>query len=186
MSLLNFGVAMIQVTNRGKRTHQRFSELDNKIFSAFCSNYKVNWIVDFKDDEDKYCPIDVQLTGITKSGLKTYDVEIKSVHLNKLLSYCYFEREKWFQLCKYDNDIKLYFVIYPNLNIIAVWKVNSTLLEKSEKDIVMMNRETCKSNTKVEKQVYKFLLSDAKVFQFDLTSYKKDYNALVEKIKKRI
>lgn len=165
-----------------KPLHQRFSELDNRVFSAFCSTFKnVTWVPDFKDNTDTFCGIDLQLTATTKNKETTYDVEIKSVHLNKLLDYCYFQWDKWFSLVEFDNDYKLYAVIYPNHNKIAVWRVNRQLFEKSEKDYVSMKRNTCKGSNTKDKLVYKLMLSDAKVFDFDLSKYKEEYNALHQK-----
>ena len=169
---------MIQVSRRGKPLHQKYSELDNKVFSAFCDSFNIKWSVDFKDGEDDYSGIDAQLTAISRCKLTSYDVEIKSVHLSKMLPYCYFQADKWDKLIQWDNDYKLYFVIYPNHNKIAVWRVNSKLLRSSEKEYILMKKNTCKGENKIEKLVYKFKLSDAKVFNFDLTPYKNKYDAL--------
>lgn len=177
---------MIQVSNRSvKPLHQKFSDLDNKVFSAFCQSFKnVSWIADFKDNEDEYCGIDLQLTALTKNKEITYDIEIKSVHLNKLLDYCYFQWDKWFSLVEFDNDYKLYAVIYPNHNKIAIWRINRQLFEKSEKDYVKMKGNTCKGDRTKEKLVYKLKLSDARLFNVDLTNYREKYNALYKEIAK--
>lgn len=175
---------MKQVSNRRKKPlHQRFSELDNKVFSAFCDSFtNINWIADYKDSNDEYCGIDLQLTAKTQTKENTYDIEIKSVHLNKLLDYCYFQFSKWYSLVHWDNDYKLYVAIYPNHNKIAVWRVNRQLFEKSEKDLVQMRNNTCKGDYTNTKLVYKFMLKDAKVFDFNLTQYKDDYSALYKEI----
>jgi len=173
---------MIQVSNRADRKplHQQFSDLDNKVFSAFCDSFTgISWDVDFKDNEDEFCGIDLQLTAKTATKEFTYDIELKSVHFNYLaIDYCYFQYEKWYSLVHYDNDIKLYVVIYPNLNKIAVWRVNRELLEKSEKEYQQMKRNTCKGDRLEEKLVYKFKFDDAKVFDVNLTNYKEKYDAL--------
>lgn len=178
---------MIQVTNRGKKPlHQRFSELDNKVFSAFCQTFNnVDWIADYKDNEDEFCGIDLQLTAKTQSKESTYDIEIKSVHLEKQLDYCFFQWDKWFSFCQWCNDKKLYVVIYPNLNKIAVWKVDSDLFKRSEKDYVSMRKNSCNGSNKKEKLVYKLKLKDAKVFDFNLTQYKDKYRALHQEITKK-
>ena len=174
---------MKQVSNRANRKplHQQFSDLDNKVFSAFCDSFSnINWTADFKDNEDEFCGIDLQLTAKTATKEFTYDIELKSVQFNYLaIDYCYFQYEN------YDNDIKLYAVIYPNLDKIAVWRVNRELLEKSEKEYQQMKRNTCKGDRLEEKLVYKFKFEDAKVFQVDLTNYKEDYNALYKQRTKK-
>ena len=172
----------MRTNSNNKPLHQQFSDLDNRVFSAFCSTFKnVSWIADYKDNSDQYCGVDVQLTAKTFNRESTYDIEIKSVHLNKLLPYCFFQRDKWFRLLEWDNDVKLYFVIYPNHNKIAVWRVNGDLLNKSERDYTQMRKNTCNGATTVTKLVYKLELEDAKVFDFDLTPYKEQYNALHQK-----
>lgn len=175
---------MIQVSNRSiKPLHQRFSDLDNKVFSAFCDSFNgINWITDFKDNEDQYCGIDLQLTAKTQNKETTYDIEIKSVHLSKFLDYCYFQWDKWYSLNQWDNDYKLYAVIYPNHNKIAVWRINRQLFEKSEKDFVSMRRNTCKGSNTKDKLVYKLKLKDAKVFDFDLTEFRDKYSALHQEV----
>ena len=177
---------MIQVSNRSiKPLHQRFSDLDNKVFSAFCQSFNnVKWIADYKDNVDTFCGIDLQLTALTQNKETTYDVEIKSVHLNKFLDYCYFQWDKWFSLVEFDNDYKLYAVIYPNHNKIAVWRINRQLFEKSEKDFVNM-RNTCKGDRTKEKLVYKLKIKDAKVFDFNLSQYKDKYSALYQEVTKK-
>lgn len=173
------------MTDSKKPLHQRFSQLDNEVFSAFCNSFNgINWILDFKDNEDQYCGIDLQLTAKTKSKQITYDVELKSVHLNKLLPYCYFQWDKWYSLVEWDNDIKLYAVIFPNHNKIAVWRINRELFLKSEKDLVTMKTNTCKGDRTKEKLVYKLKLSDARLFDVDLTNYRENYNALYQEIAK--
>lgn len=178
---------MIQVTNRKKKPlHQRFSELDNRVFSAFCETFKnIEWIADYKDNEDNFCGIDLQLTAKTPTKLITYDVEIKSVHLNTFIDYCFFQWDKWYSLNQWDNDYKLYFVIYPKFNKIAVWRINSELFSKSEKDFVAMKGNTCNGNQMKEKLVYKLKLSDAKVFDFNLNEYKNKYHALYTEISQK-
>lgn len=173
---------MIQVSNRVNRKplHQQFSDLDNKVFSAFCDSFaNVDWTADFKDNEDKFCGIDLQLTAKTASKEYTYDIELKSVHFNYMkIDYCFFQYEKWYSLLQWDNDIKLYVAIYPNFNKIAIWRVNRELLEKSEKEYQQMKSNTCNGNGTKEKLVYKFKFDDAKVFDVDLTNYKSKYDAL--------
>lgn len=182
-------MVMIQVTNRGirKPLHQQFSELDNKVFSAFCNTFtNVDWTADFKDNEDEFCGIDLQLTAKTDNKEYTYDCEIKSVHFSYLtIDYCYFQYEKWYSLCQWDNDIKVYIVIYPNLNKIAIWRVNRELLEKSEKEYQKMKSNTCNGDNLKEKLVYKFKFEDAKVYQVDLTNYKSKYDALYKQRTKK-
>lgn len=181
---------MVQVSNRRyKPLHQRFSELDNKVVSAFCDSFtNVTWVADFKDGEDDFCGIDVQLTATTKNGKEqTYDAEIKSrvtlTNFNVAVD-CFFEWEKWYSLNQFDNDKKLYIVIYPNCNKIAIWHVCSELFRKSEKDYIEMKKNTCKSNSTKTKLVYRFKLSDAKVFDFNLTEYIEKYNALYKETTK--
>ena len=170
-----------------KKLHQRFSELDNSVISAFCDSFKsVNWIADFKDGEDDFCGIDLQLTATTKNGKQqTYDIEIKSrvtlTNFNVAVD-CFFEWDKWFSLCQWDNDKKLYIVIYPNCNKIAIWNVNRSLFEKSEKDYIEMKKNTCNGDTTKEKLVYRFRLSDAKVFNYNITEFREKYNALYKQI----
>lgn len=161
--------------------HQAFSALDNEVFSAFCDSFSgVNFTVDFKDNADKYCGVDAQLTATTRTRKMTYDVEIKSVHLNTLLDYCFFEPQKWLSLVEWDNECKLYIAIYINLDKIAIWRVNKDLLNKSEKAIKTMNKNTCKGQNKQEKQVYKLKLSGAKVYDFNLNQYREQFNALYQ------
>lgn len=178
---------MIQVSNRSvKPLHQRFSDLDNEVFSAFCDSFSgINWNADYKDNSDQFCGIDLQLTAITNNKETTFDVEIKSVHLNKFLDYCYFQWDKWFSLLEFDNDYKLYAVIYPNHNKIAVWRINRELFEKSEKDYVSMKRNTCKGDNTKEKLVYKLKIKDAKEFDFNLSQYKDKYSALYKEVTKK-
>lgn len=177
---------MTQDGNNNKPLHQRYSELDNEVFSAFCDTFKtVDWIADFKDNEDQYCGIDLQLTAKTSVAEKTYDIELKSVHLNKMLPFCYFQRDKWFRLLQWDNDIKLYVAIYTNHNKIAIWNVNYNLLRKSEMDYAKMKLNTCKGDNLKEKLVYKLKLRDAKVFDFNLSQYKDEYSALYKQITKK-
>ena len=167
---------------RLKSLHQKFSALDNSVVSAFCNSFtNVQWIADYKDNDDEFCGIDLQLTANTKTKKQTYDIEIKSrITLTdfSIAKDCFFEWEKWYSLNQWDNDKKLYIVIYPNCNKIAIWNVCKELFKKSKKDYVEMKRNTCNSNQTKSKLVYKFKLSDAQVFNFDLTNYKEKYNAL--------
>lgn len=177
---------MVQVSNRTKPLHQQFSKLDNTVVSAFCDSFSsVKWIADFKDGEDEFCGIDLQLTANTKSKSQTYDVEIKSrITQTKWFpdSDCYFEWEKWFKLNQWDNDKKLYIVIYPNCNKIAIWHVCADLFKKSKKEFVEMKKNTCNGSKTKTKLVYRFKFKDAKVFDFNLTEYKEKYNAIYQKI----
>lgn len=179
---------MVQVSNRTKPLHQQFSELDNKVFSAFCDTFKsVKWTADFKDNKDQFCGIDLQLTAMTKSKLNTYDCELKSrVTLNdfRIAKDCFFEFEKWYKLVEFDNDKKLYIVIYPNCNKIVIWNVCKELFRKSEKDYIEMKRNTCKGEDTKTKLVYKFRIEDAQVFNFDLSKFKAKYNALYKQTAK--
>ena len=181
---------MQQTRSSRKELHQRFSELDNQVLSAFCDSFNnINWIADFKDSNDDYCGIDVQLTANTKTKEQTYDIEIKSrVTLNNfnLAKDCFFEWEKWFKLNQWDNDKKLYIAIYPNCNKIAIWHVCSELFKKSEKDYVEIKRNTCRGENTVKKLVYRFKLSDAKIFDYNLTEYRTKYNALYKEITEKI
>ena len=166
--------------NNKKPLHQRFSELDNQVFEAFLSSFKnITFIKDFKDNEDAFCGIDLQLTATSKTNKQdTYDVELKSVHLNKLLPYCFFQSDKWLSLVEFENDKKLYVAIYPNHDLIAIWNVTSSLLENSEKQVTSMKRNTMNGDATVEKQVYLLELSSAKLFNFNLTEFKDQYDAL--------
>lgn len=180
---------MVQVSNRKyKPLHQRFSELDNKVVSAFCDSFNtVQWIADYKDNNDDFCGIDLQLTASTNNKVQTYDIEIKSrisIDNFSVVKDCFFEWEKWFSLVHFDNDKKLYIAIYPNCNKIAIWNVCKELFEKSEKDYIEMRRNTCNGSYTKKKQVYRFKLSDAKVFDFNLSDYKSKYNALYKEITK--
>lgn len=181
---------MVQVSNRGKNykpLHQRFSELDNEVFSAFCDSFNCVWLADYKDNKDDFCGIDLQLTASTKNEVQTYDIEIKSrVTVDNFngIKDCFFEWSKWYNLVHYDNDKKLYVVIYPNCDKIAIWNVCRALFEKSDKEYLEMKRNTCKGTYTKRKQVYRFKLSDAKVFDFNLTEYRSKYNALYKEITK--
>ena len=168
---------MKQVVNkqRLKPLHQKFSALDNSVVSAFCNSFvNVKWVADFKDNEDEFCGIDLQLTASTKNKKQTYDCEINF----SIAKDCFFEWEKWYSLNQWDNNKKLYIVIYPNCNKIVIWNVCRELFKKSEKDYIQMKRNTCKGENTKTKLVYKFKITDAKVFNFDLTNYKEKYNAL--------
>lgn len=169
----------METVKKNKQLHQQYSELDNKVFSAFCDSFKgVRWIADFKDNENLFCGIDLQLTAITSTKKRTYDVEIKSVHLNNFLPYCYFQADKWLSLVEFDNDVKLYVAIYPNHDKIVIWKVCRELFLKSEKELQTMKTNTCRNEETMTKLVYKFKLTDGKIFNFDLSQYKDEYNAL--------
>lgn len=180
---------MIQVSNRVKPLHQRFSELDNAVISAFCNSFNsVNWTPDFKDNEDEFCGIDLQLTAATNNKVQTYDIEIKS----RITQYkwfpksnCFFEWEKWYKLNQWDNDKKLYIVIYPNCNKIAIWNVCADLFNKSEKEFAEMKGNTCNGSKTKTKLVYRFKIADAKVFDFNLSNYKEKYNALYQQATKK-
>ena len=168
------------------KLHQQFSALDNEVFSAFCESFdNVNWTVNFTDSSDKYCGIDVQLTGETRLHRETYDVEIKSVHLSTELDYCFFEADKWYSLIAFDNEVKLYVVIYPNLNKIAAWRVNNKLLSNSEIAMLKLKNNTCNGGNAREKKVYKLKLSDAAVYDFDLKKYKERFNGLHQQTKQK-
>ena len=174
---------MVQSGNIKKPLHQQFSEVDNEVFSAFCNSFSgVQWVADFKDSTDLFCGIDLQLTAKTPTKINTYDIELKAVFLRKLLDYCYFQTEKWYNLVEFDNDKKLYVVIYPLHDIIAIWNVTGALLRSSEKDIKPMKKNTASGSENVEKQVYKFKLKDAKVFKYNLSQYREKYNALYKAI----
>lgn len=172
-----------------KRLHQQFSELDNAVFSAFCNSFQgISWSADFKDLTDEFCGIDVQLTAQTNTKEMTYDIELKSrvtLYNFNIAKDCFFEVDKWYQLVHWDNDKKLYIAIYPNCDKIAIWNVNSKLLDSSEKDLVMMNYSFCGQRYQVEKQVYRFKMTDAKVYDYDLTPYRDKYNALYQQIAKQ-
>lgn len=180
---------MEQLSNINKPVHQRFSELDNSVVSAFCDSFKsIKWIPDFKDNEDEYCGIDLQLTANTNSKRQTYDIEIKSrVTLDNfsVAKDCFFEWEKWYKLIEWDNDKKLYIVIYPNCNKIAIWNVCRDLFLKSEKDFVEMKKNTCNGSVTKTKLVYRFKMEDAKVFDYNLEYYREKYNALYSEITKK-
>ena len=171
---------------KNKKLHQQLSQIDNEAFSAFCNSFgSINWNADFKDDEDEYCGIDLQLTAQTLNRKNTYDIELKCRFQNKLYSDCFFEWEKWYRLVYWDNETKLYVAIYPYCNKIAIWNVNTDLLKKSERALIKMNYSFCGSHEKVEKQVLKFKLSDAKLFDYDLTPFKEKYNAIYKQIQEK-
>lgn len=170
------------MVQNNKELHQEYSEVDNEVFSAFCRSFSgVDWTFDFKDNADKYCGIDAQITATTRTKKMTYDAEIKSVHLNKLLDYCFLQADKWLSLVEWDNQVKLYVAIYTHLNKIAIWRVDNDLLTRSEKALSPMKVNTCNGNATKEKTVYKLKLSDANVYYFDLTNYKGKFNALHNK-----
>lgn len=166
-----------------KRLHQQLSQLDNEVFSAFCDSFQgISWNADYKDSTDEFCGIDLQLTGTTKRQEETYDIEIKSRFQYRLFNDCYFETEKWYKLVYWDNNIKVYVAIYPFINKIAIWNVNSELLAKSEKGFQTMNRSFCGEQDPVEKQVYKLKFKDGKLFNYDLTPYRDRYYAIYQQI----
>ena len=68
------------------------------------------------------------------------------------------------------------------MRAVADLRVNRDLFVKSEKDLVEMKRNTCNGTSTITKKVYRFKLSDAKVFDFDLTNYSNKYNALYKQI----
>lgn len=154
-----------------------FEALDRAIFSGFCQSFtSVTWNFNYTDGQfDGY---DAMATAITENKTETFDVELKSVFLNKLLPYCYFQPDKWVSLVGGENNIKLYFVIYPLLNKIAIWRLTGDLLRSSEKDIREMNRNTLRSPEKCLKTVLLLPLSKAKVFDYNLSQWKDKYNAL--------
>ena len=163
-----------------KRLHQQYAELDNLVIEDFLNSFNITWEKDYKDNSsDEFCEIDLQLTGTTKSSRKTYDCEIKAVHLKKWLDYCFLEPSKWLGLCSFDNDIKLYIVIYPNLDKIAIWELNKELLMNSDKDLILVRKDTCNGLEFIEKEVYKLEVDKAKVFNVNLSQYKPIYNALL-------
>lgn len=180
------GRRMEQVTNRGKTLHQRFSDLDNTVFSAFCTSFdNVKWQI--KPIEDIYSGVDVQATASTNSNRKTYDVEIKSritVDNFDLVKDCFFQPDKWLSLVERENDNKIYFVIYPNCNKVAIWNITGELLRNTEKVIQPMKKNTARSSEQIEKQVYKLGLKNAKVYTFDLSKYREKYNALYKQTTK--
>ena len=45
-----------------------------------------------------------------------------------------------------------------------------------------MNYSFCGNRYQVEKKVYRFKMEDAKVFDFNLTQYKDQYNAIYQQI----
>lgn len=169
-----------------KPLHQQFEDLDRTVFSAFCTSFDgLQWNIRAIEDND-YSGIDLQATGATKQGkYKTYDVELKSrITLTdfRVAKNCFFQPDKWLSLCQYDNEYKIYFVIYPNCDKIAIWNITGALLRKSEKDITAMRKNTASGSKKVEKQVYRLSIEDAKVYTFDLSDYKNEYNALYKQI----
>lgn len=157
--------------------YMAFEALDRAIFSAFCQSFtSVTW--NFNYTSDQFDGYDAMATAITENKTETFDVELKSVFLKKLLPYCYFQPDKWLALVGGENNVKVYFVIYPLLNKIAVWRLSGDLLKASEKDIKPMNRNTLRSPEKCLKHVYLLELNKAKVFDVDLTQWKDKYNAL--------
>lgn len=157
--------------------YQQIERLDRCIFSGFCSSFTaVQWTFDYTVDE--YAGYDAMATAVTNNNVTTYDVEIKSVFLRKFLDHCIFEPDKWLSLVGGENDVCIYFVIYPLLNKIAIWRVNRALLEASPKDFKECNRNTLRGAEKCLKHVYLFPISKAKVYDVDLSQYRDKYNAI--------
>ena len=165
-----------------KTIAEQFEMLDRQVFSAFTSSFNgITWNIE--ELQERYAHIDLQVTASTKNDKrKTYDIELKSRPNVSDMSYvkdCYFELEKWYGLCEYDNDFKLYVAIYPSVNKILIWNVNFDLLKSSEKTIQKLKSSTAgKHRHIVEKQVFKLKREDAIEFDFDLSEWRKDYNAL--------
>ena len=137
---------------------------DHEVFSAFCKMFSaVSWTI---KDTDRCAGFDVSVTAKTKSKLETFDVELKTVNLNKLLDYCFFEADKWISLVGGENNVKLYFVYYRKLNLIAVWRVDSGLLRSSERHSIELPCSTVADRGKRLKDVWLLPLSAATVFTF--------------------
>lgn len=140
-------------------------QFDHAVFSAFCKMFSsVTWSI---QDTDRFAGFDVSVTAKTKSKIETYDVELKTVNLNKLLDYCFFEADKWYSLVGGENNVKLYFVYYKNLNLIAVWRVDGDLLRSSEKHSIELPSATVEDRGTRLKDVWLLPLSAAKIFTFD-------------------
>lgn len=142
---------------------------DHEIFSAFCKMFSaVTWTI---KDTDRFAGFDVSVTAKTKSKVETFDAELKTVNLNKLLDYCFFEADKWYSLVGGENNVKLYFVYYRKLNLVAVWRVDSGLLRSSEKHSIELPSATVEDRGTRLKDVWLLPLSAAKVFTFSNADY---------------
>ena len=140
-------------------------QFDHAVFSAFCKMFSaVSWSI---KDTDRFSGFDVSVTAKTKSRVETFDVELKTVNLNKLLDYCFFELDKWISLVGGENNVKLYFVYYRKLNLIAVWRVDGGLLRSSEKHSIELPCATVADRGTRLKDVYLLPLSAAKIFNFN-------------------
>ena len=171
-------------TNKKFNEFEAREEADRQAYSAFTANYK---ICAYKATEDKYAPIDEQLTGITKDGISTYDIEIKSRDSGRLYKDCIMEVDKYNKLMRFSlNEEKIYFVIYPKLGKIFVWNMNEFSrpeLIKIYNDKFLCNERTADNRIeKVEKQVFHLPFNKAKSFNFDsFKYYKKIYDELEKK-----
>lgn len=162
------GVSMWVSEAMKTRLRKEFADADEKAVTKFLLQsfpsikWEMNWL------GYRYAPIDLRLTANTQTKVETYDIEVKAVSAKRQFDVCFFEAIKWHGLTYYDNNIKLYIVVYPYLNKIAVWRVDGDLLRKSEKAIQSLPKEST-NGEETEKKLYRFKLSDAKLFDAKLT-----------------
>lgn len=158
---------------------QRFSNLDNEVFYNLLKSYDhVNYKIEFLDEKDIFSTIDCQMTATTKNKEVTYDVELKNRSVEKLYQDTIIEVKKVNALNENKNEVKLYVVIYPKINKILIWNINDDLLKKSELTKMYLNKNTVCGNTKIEKDVYKLKIKDAKIIDFNLNKWREKYNGL--------
>lgn len=172
------GVSMWVTDDMKTRLRMEFADADKNAVTKFLiqSFPSIEWDMEWLGDT--YAPIDLQLTANTPTKVETYDIEVKAVSAKKQFDVCFFEANKWLGLIQYENNIKLYVVVYPYLNKIAVWRVDSALLRRSEKAIQALPKESTNAE-ETEKQLYRFKLSDAKLFDAKLTEKEiENYHAL--------
>lgn len=157
--------------------YENFEAIDRDVFSAFCNSFSgINW--NLRPTTDPYARFDVEATATTELNSTTYDIEIKSVFLHYLLDVCYLEADKWLGLVGGENDRKIYFVVYPYLDTVAVWNVTGELLRSSERHVKELPKNTVRDgNVTIKKDVYLLPIDKAKLYYIDLSSYRKRYNA---------
>ena len=161
-----------------------YAAADRQTYSAFTSNYR---ICAYKATEDKYAAIDEQLTGITKDGVSTYDIEIKSRDSGRLYKDCIMEVDKYNKLMRFSlNEKKIYFVVYPKLNNVFIWNMNDftrqELINIYNKEFECNERTADNRTIKVKKKVFHLPFDKAKSFNFDSFKY---YKYIYEELAKQ-
>lgn len=155
--------------NIGTETPENYESTGRNIIKRFFKEKRFKGIrsVEVINESYKYSTTDVQIIFNCESGTTTAVGELKIRTNDIMYGDCILEEQKYNSLCNSSLIEKLYIVIYPKLDTIAIWNINQINNIEDYKSTLRCNKMTCTSRTnKITKDVYKLPLKIAHKYHF--------------------